>query len=735
MPLSPYVRVAVLLSCSALALSPAFAETDADISSALPAHSTPQTELNSGLVEETADEIIVTGTRDGYRVIDTTSGTKTRTPVLDVPQSIDVVTEEQLRDQAIRSVSDLVRVLPGISAGQGEGHRDQITLRGNNSTADFFVDGLRDDVQYYRGFYNIDRVEVHKGPNAMVFGRGGGGGIVNRITKGAQVDSTLLQSSASLDSFGSGYVAVDLNLPTGSSAAIRVNGFYEELANHRDAYSGNRLGINPVGAVQFGDGTRIQLGYEYVRDNRVVDRGIPSAFAGTIATPAGPALGYRETFFGSRSANRTRFDGHMLRWRSETPLSDSLTLSTQALFGDYDKSYANAFAVTPINAAANSVGIEAYEDILNRRSIIGQTNLEWRGATGVIDHILLLGAEVTDQQSYAERINGFFPTLANPLNRRTTITLSQNPVIPDPVFPAVNPAAVGGNRQIDGDLVQYSFYVQDQMTISDHWQIVAGLRYDNARNRVSSRFAAATAARTDNLWSPRLGLIYKPAENASIYVSWAKSYLPQSGDQFVSFDPVNSALKPEIFDNYEIGAKWDVRPGLTLTAAVYQLDRGNTRATGPTPGTIVLTGAQRTKGFEATLVGRITPQWQTAIAFAHTLAEITQTTTAAPAGRSIGQVPRNQISVWNRYDITDSYGIGLGLFHQGSQFASISNVTKLPSWTRVDAAFYIDITDTISAQLNVENLFNTQYFPFAHNDNNISTGTPRSARISISAKF
>jgi catecholate siderophore receptor len=164
--------------------------------------------------------IIVTGSYEGYRMVDTTSGTKTNTPILDVPQSISVVTDEQIGDQAIRSVTDLVRLIPGVSAGQGEGHRDQITLRGNNTTADFFVDGLRDDVQYFRSFYNVERVEVHKGPNAMVFGRGGGGGLINRVTKGALVDKSLTAGSISVDSLGSWYGAADVNVSLGKGERI-----------------------------------------------------------------------------------------------------------------------------------------------------------------------------------------------------------------------------------------------------------------------------------------------------------------------------------------------------------------------------------------------------------------------------------------------------------------------------------------------------------------------------------
>jgi catecholate siderophore receptor len=686
--------------------------------------------------------IIVTGTRDGYRTLDTTSGTKTKTPILDVPQTVDVVTEEQIRDQSIRSMTDLVRLLPGVSAGQGEGHRDQITLRGNPTTADFFVDGLRDDTQYFRSFYNIDRVEVHKGPNAMVFGRGGGGGIVNRITKGALVGENAGNATASVDSFGSWYGAADANLALGSASALRFNAFYEALDNHRDAFGGNRLGVNPVLGFDLGGRTRVQIGYEYVHDARGVDRGIPSVGTGIIGAPVGPLTGYRDTFFGARQSNRAKFDGHMARFRSETDLREGLTLSTQALFADTDKIYSNAYPATSITALTlgptpviQTLGIEAYRDVTKRQSLVGQTNLEWRINTGAIKHIILIGAEFTTQDTYSERINGFFPTGANPLNRRATLTLSPTIIVPEPEFIAGNVAGAG-NRQIDGDLSQYSFYIQDQITLIPELQIIGGLRYDKLRNDVFSRFVSTNVRRTDDLWSPRAGVVVKPVPNASLYVSWSKSFLPQSGDQFVSFDPTFAALEPEAFNNYELGAKWDVKPGLTLTTAVYRLDRSNTRAANPLPGGApLLTGGQRTEGFEIALTGRITPKWQTAMAYARTVAKISSTTTAAPAGREVAQVPRDQLSLWNRYDVTDRVGLGLGIFHQASQFASISNLVRLPAYTRIDAAVFFKLTDKISAQLNVENVGNITYFPTAHSDNNISPGAPRNVRLTLTSKF
>ena len=691
------------------------------------------------LAEDTAADdsrtIIVTGRSEGYRAIETTSGTKTATPILDVPQSISVVTAAQLSDQAIRSIADLVRLIPGVSSGQGEGHRDQITLRGNNSTADFFVDGLRDDVQYFRSFYNIDRVEVHKGPNAMIFGRGGGGGVLNRITKGALIDQTLGSVTASVDSFGSAYVAGDANVAFGK-AAVRLNAFSESLGNHRDAFGGKRFGINPTLGAQLGENFKVQLGYEYVRDERVVDRGIPSAFAGTLAMPAGPVAGFRNSFFGVRGVNGADLTAHIVRLRTEAKLTDNLTLSTQAVYGDYDKVYTNAFAVTPAtpSIAGPTVGIEAYRDPTQRKTFIVQSNLEWRVATGSIDHVILVGSEYTKQDTTNERINGFFdPLVLSAANRRRTVALSNPISIPSIFF--VAGAAGNSNRAVATKLKQTSFYVQDQIGLGDKIDLIAGLRYDRFDLGFTNTFTAQAFTRTDDLWSPRVGLVFKPVPQASIYVSYSKSFLPQSGDQFLSLDLTSASLAPEVFNNYEIGAKWDIKPNLTLAAAAYRLDRSNTRAAGAVAGTTVLTGQQKTEGFELSLTGRIVPQWQTSIGYAYTDAAITQTTSAAPAGRRVAQVPQHQVSLWNRYDISERFGVGLGIYHQSRQFTTISNLTELPAYTRVDAALFVKLTDRIDAQLNVENLTDATYFPVAHNDNNISTGAPINARLTVAVKF
>jgi catecholate siderophore receptor len=286
------------------------------------------------------------------------------------------------------------------------------------------------------------------------------------------------------------------------------------------------------------------------------------------------------------------------------------------------------------------------------------------------------------------------------------------------------------------DVKFFSVYVQDQISFGDHIDVVAGLRYDNFDIEGTDLFPAVDRpfARKDEKVSPRLGLIFKPQENISLYGSYSQSFLPRSGDQFLALTVTLQNLAPEKFTNYEIGAKWDVQPNLNLTLAVFQLERSN--ATTPDPRNPVASiniGTTRTQGIEMAVTGNITPSWQVHGGYSYQDA-----TLAGNDSVRLGQVPRHQASLWNRYDFNDRFAAGLGIIHQSSQFAAIQtapNTTKLPAFTRVDAAFYYDLSDALQLQLNVENLFDTDYYSDAHNNNNISTGAPINGRFTIRAKF
>jgi catecholate siderophore receptor len=671
--------------------------------------------------------IVVTGQRPEYGAQETCTATRTCTEVKDVPQSLSVVTESQIEDQAMRSIADVLMYVPGATPGTGEGNRDQITLRGNNTTADFFVNGVRDDVQYFRDLYNAERIEVLRGPNAMIFGRGGGGGVVNRVTKRSSF-GTYRELAVQGDSEGGLRLTGDVDQPLGESIGLRLNGVYENGESFRRHVELERFGINPVLGARLGD-TRIDLSYEYFHDRRTADRGLPAA-------GSRPLRGADRTFFGDPDLSFADVDAHVASLAVEHRFSDALTLRNRTSYGDFDKFYQNIFP-SALNTATGLVSVSAYNDSVDRQNLFSQTDLIVEGDLGGFSHTLLLGFEIGRQETLSRRRNGFFTSAANPLGVPSISVPVTSPTIDASlVFLPVNtnPARTPANFN-ESEAKVLAFYAQEQLRLSDAIEIVAGLRYDRFELDVLNRNTGQTFSRTDELLSPRLGLVVKPMPSLSLYASYGRSYLPSGGDQFTSLDLTGAALKPERFDNYEIGAKWEPVQGLLATVALYQLDRTNTRAAGPTPGTVVLTGAQRSRGLELGLERNVTDRWQVSAGYALQEARIRRTTAAAPAGREVPLVPKHQFSVWNRYNVDRGLGFGLGVVAASRSYASISNAVTLPGYARVDAAVFYELTDGIEAQVNVENLLGADYFPTAHNDNNIAPGAPTTARATLRFRF
>lgn len=668
--------------------------------------------------EDVADPVIVvTGEADGYRAIDANAA-KTPTPLIDVPQTVAVLTRDQLDDQGVQQLNDALRYVPGVVLNQGEGHRDQIVLRGQSTTADFFLDGLRDDAQYYRPLYNVERVEVLKGANALLFGRGGGGGVINRVSKTPQLDRTRIAAQGSVDSWGAFSLSGDVNQPLSETVGVRLNGIYEEFDSHRDAYEGHFIGVNPTIAAELSESDRIELAYSRDEDHRTTDRGVPSL-------NGSPLRGYDRTFFGSRDLNRSTVTADIAHGRYDHNFTDTLSMNVLAQYSNVRKYYGNVY---PTAATASTVTLQGYNSTTDRESWIGQANLVWTGQTGGIGHTILAGVELADQETDSTRAEVAFATAGGGTAGSATVALGRTVVLPAASFTGLSRSSISHVRSL-------SAYIQDQIELLPELQVVAGIRFDDFRIRSTNRMNTFTGERTDSKWSPRVGVIVKPRENVSVYASYAKSFLPQSGDQFTVLDATTETLAPEAFRNLEAGVKWDIRPNLSFTAAIYQLDRTNSRASDPVTGLATLTGKTRTEGVEAQLSGRITPDWQLSLGYAYQDGEIRSATTAGPAGRRIDKLPRHQLAAWTRYDLSEKLGFGLGVTHQSSSYASISNAVTLPAFTRVDAAVYYDLTDRISLQLNVENLLDEAYYPSSHTDNNISTGEPLNARITVKAKF
>lgn len=676
--------------------------------SSVPALADEASDLRFAMV---SDQVVVAGERVAYTSEHSATATKTDTPLVDIPQSISLITRDLIDDQMMRSMADVVRYVPGVSMGQGEGHRDAPTLRGNSSTADFYVDGVRDDVQYFRDLYNAERIEILKGPNAMIFGRGGGGGVINRVTKTAGFEpeqAITLQSG----SFGFARGAADLGAAFSDTAAGRLNAFYENSDSYRDFTGIERYGFNPTLRFAPADATMIDVAYEFVSDDRTVDRGVPSQ-------NGLPFAGDRRAFFGNPDESFSTLDVHAGDFAVTHEMSDALTVKNRLRIANYDKYYQNMHANSAV-AANGDVALQAYFSDTKRQNFFNQTDLIWNLQTGSIAHSILIGGEFglqdTDNIRTANNNNAGIVNTSNP----TTFA--------PPVF-----LALQNDNHVD--LTTASAYIQDQIDIAPWLQLIGGVRYDHFDLEFKDNLTPTRLQRTDNQWSPRGGVIVKPTQSSSIYGSYSKSFLPQSGDQFSSLSGTTAALKPEIFENFEAGVKWEPRQGFSLSAAVYRLDRENTRAIDPATNQTVLTGAQRSKGLEVSLAGSITDRWEVLAGYTLQEAEITRDTTAAASGRAIPLVPKHALAIWNAYTFAEHWRASIGVIHQTRQFASISNAVTLPAFTRVDAAVYFTLNNHFEAQLNVENLFDETYFGTAHNDNNITPGSPRAFRVSLTGKL
>jgi catecholate siderophore receptor len=279
-------------------------------------------------------------------------------------------------------------------------------------------------------------------------------------------------------------------------------------------------------------------------------------------------------------------------------------------------------------------------------------------------------------------------------------------------------------------------YVQDQIQLSRFIQLLAGVRFDHFDLQFHNNRTSDNLRRIDNLVSPRAGIVFKPITPVSIYASYSVSYLPSSGDQFSSLTTITQQVKPEKFTNYEVGAKWDIIRSLSLTTAVYRLDRTNTRSTDPNdPTRIIQTGSQRTNGYELGLSGSVMRKWKVAGGYAYQDAFITSATTAALAGLQVGQVPHHTFSLWNNYQILPKLGAGLGLIHRSDMFVAVDNTVTLPGYTRADAAVFYSVTERVRFQANVENLLDKKYYTNADSNTNISPGFSRAVRVGLIARF
>ncbi len=687
----------------------------------------------------------------------TSVATKTNTPLVNIPQSLSVITKDFIQDTAPLGLTDVTRYVPGVAVHQGEGNRDELVIRGVDSSANFFVNGFRDDVQYFRDLYNAQSVEVLKGPSALTFGRGAGGGVLNRTLKEADGISRY-DASVQTGSWGDRRFTLDAGQAVNENVAVRLNAFYEGSDTFRDYGHLERYGINPTVTLKPDDNTKIKLSYEYYHDDRLSDRGNPSQAVNAVApsstrfNPATPFVpnGDFSTCFCSPTLNVARATVQTGMAIIEHDFENGLTVKNGTIAADYKKFYQNVYPANgtlsgAVNPADTAVNLGAYQHWTNRDNAFNQTDFIYKVATGPALHTIGFGTEFGRQTGIDLRNTGIFPTTG--IN-----TIVVNPFAPT-YFGTVNfvhhstsvnngdGVTAADSNSVYGLNIQ-SAYVRDTVEITRWLQLIGGVRFDRFDMSATDNNTAIFRQRTDNLTSPQAAVILKPIDSLSIYTAYSVSYLPASGDQFSSLSPGTLILQPQKFENTEVGVKWNINPKLLFSTAVYNLDRTNQPiADGNNPGFFLPSGSTRVQGFEASLVGYVRDDWQSSLAYAYTDAKIvndlTAKTVALPilAGMRVQLVPYNQFAWWNKYQIDPMWGAALGVIYFSDSYASSDDTVRLPGFVRFDTAVYLKINEIWRAQLNVENLFNKGYWASADGNNNISPGQSRTIKLMAKATF
>jgi catecholate siderophore receptor len=704
----------------------------------------------------------------GYFSNSTSVALKTNTPLLNIPQSINVLTKQFIQDLDPQSITDLTRYVPGVAVHQGEGNRDELVIRGVDSSANFYVNGFRDDVQYFRDLYNAQSVEILKGPSAITFGRASGGGLLNRTLKEAD-GNRIYEATAQTGSYGDRRFQLDAGQAVNENLAVRLNAFYEGADSFRDFGGLERYGINPTVTMTPNDTTKIKLSYEYFHDERTADRGNPSqainntAPASTRFNPATPFApnGDLTIPFDSPIYNVAHADVSTTMAVIDHDFENGLTVKNSTMYADFKKFYQNVYpgnnttaaaevyntSVTnglggAVNPADTSVNLAAYQHTTNRDNLFNQTDFIYKTFTGPIFHTIAFGTEFDHQTGIDLRNTGFFPTTAGGLFN----SIAVNPFEPTyfgPVTfmhqPVPNTALGVGSADSASKygLNIQSGYARDQIDITRWVQLIAGVRYDRFDLTAIDQNTITERKRVDNKLSPQAAVIVKPMDNLSVYGAYSVSYLPASGDQFSSLTNATQNFEPQKFESTEVGVKWNILPRLQYTAAIYHLNRTNVPVTNPDGSSNPIpAGNQEINGFETGLNGYVTNDWQATLGYAYTDARVTsRSSPTIVEGNRVQLVPYNQVSLWNKYQFDPSWAAALGVIYFSDSYAASDDTVKLPGFVRFDAAVYYKINEQWRAQFNVENVFNKGYWASADGNNNISPGAPRTFRVSATAKF
>lgn len=651
--------------------------------------------------------------------------------LLDTPQSINVVPKQLMEDQGITTTRDALRNVPGISlaAGEAGAQGDNLTIRGFTARNDFFLDGMRDFGSYYRDPFNVEQIEVLKGPASVLFGRGSTGGVVHQVSK----QPTLAPITAGTIAFGTDgtqRITSDMNRAIDGvpGAAVRLNvmGDLSGVAG-RSQTEYRRFGVAPSVAFGLGTDTRLYLNYLHQQEDDTPDYGLPWLYGS-------PAPVKNSTYYGYKDSDYLRTTVDMATARLEHDFDNGISLRNQFRFGVSSRSLRITepqvvyTGVTPstslskIKVTRNVIGVNSEETLLDN-----QTDATVHFSTGPIEHTLVTGLEFSRETSA--------PTRYAYTGLATTSLLSPNPSDP---FNATTSIRSQANTTVDTG----SVYVLDTLKWGPHWELTAGVRLDEAQTDYKQNVAPAQKlSRSDSMPSTRLALSYKPAPNGTFYVSYGTSFNPSA--ESLSLATNTADLAPEKNETYEVGTKWDVlNERLSLTGALFQIEKLNARVTDPNNSLFnILGGDQRVRGFEIGATGRITEAWQVYAGYAYLDTKVVKTTLLNTVGNQLANVPQNSFNAFTSYMLPwHGIQIGAGVNYLSSRIASSTpnTTTKVlevaPGYTTVQAMVKVPVREGVDFQVNGSNLTNTRYYDLLH-PSHVVPGAGRSLLFSLNMKL
>ncbi|MBD2840124.1 TonB-dependent siderophore receptor [Pseudomonas sp. JM0905a] len=696
--------------------------------------------------------------QQSYKATESRSALKIDAPLRDIPQTVNVVPESVIKDKGAQSLEDVLKNVPGVGLSNGDGQRDQVTIRGFSAIGDMFIDGMRDDALYFRDLSNIERVEVIKGPAAVLYGRGSSGGLINSVSKKPGFDPKQ-EVGVTFDSEGKRRTQFDTGWADQQQRdkAFRITGAYEDSDTFRDDGYIDRKAIAPSAYFRLSDDLELNLGATYLYDKRLIDFGIPgqlAAYQPAAASLPASAVGNRpvnvdrDKRFGSGDPDQDYARSEVFSFTASVDyrINDDLTLTNATRYYHYDLDRNNTLASSstdpddPIRGTKNRFTVGPNGELLvrlNRGNVardefgmFNQTDLKQQLQLAGMQHNLLYGVELGFQDKH-QRV------------------FSQNNVAEVPVFSDALVPVPEHAKSLSSKGTNYQetagFYVQDMIELTSQWKALLGVRYDIFGQEYRDDVAPTAKDphkdldRTDKTWSPRAGLVYQPDQIQSYYVSVSRSYQP-SGEVF-AVSAINQNLEPEETTNYEVGAKWDLLDNrLSVTAAVFRLERTNMKTADPSnPALTILAGEQRTDGFEATFSGQITDKWNVYGGYAYLDAEITKsnskTNGVANEGQTPTLTPRNSANLWVVRSLTPEWRIGAGANYVDDQFTSLENNVVMPGYTTYDAALFYNVPQWDMA-LRLKNVFDKDYYASAHGSVDLITpGAPRTLELSANYRF